>query len=46
MNKLLYILAAIFLIWLVLAQIPRLKAYNECYMEKYQDWSTECELGR
>lgn len=26
-------------------QEKRLKAYNDCYMAKYQDWSTDCYLG-
>ena len=34
----------IFLIVLWSSQQDRLKAYNDCYMEKYQDWSTDCVL--
>lgn len=46
MNKLLIILVAVFSIWLWISQKPRLDAYNDCYMAKYKDWSTDCELGR
>jgi len=44
MNKLLIILAVAFLIVLGVLQLPRLKAYDECYMAKYEDWSTDCVL--
>lgn len=37
--------AVIFGVWLVSKQIPRLSAYDDCYMAKYEDWSTDCELG-
>lgn len=40
------ILLIIFLVLLWISQQPRLKAYNDCYMAKYQDWSFPCELGR
>lgn len=37
------IVICLFLIWL--SQKARLSAYNDCYMAKYEDWSTDCELG-
>jgi len=40
-----YILIIIFLVLLWISQKPRLDAYNDCYMAKYQDWSFPCELG-
>jgi len=36
---------ALLMVVLWISQRPRLKAYNDCYMSKYEDWSTDCELG-
>lgn len=42
-------LALIVLVTILLAVLwivngPRLEAYDDCYMAKYQDWSTDCVL--
>lgn len=41
----LIVIGIILLGLLYLSQRARLQAYNDCYMAKYQDWSTDCELG-
>jgi hypothetical protein len=39
------IIALAFTVWLVQANVERLRAYDDCYMAKYSNWSTDCELG-
>ncbi len=40
----LIIITTIFIVVLWISQQPRLDAYNDCYMDKYEDWSTDCVL--
>lgn len=45
MNKFIYIFTIAGLIILWLLNRGRLQAYNDCYMSRYENWDTDCELG-
>jgi hypothetical protein len=47
MKKLFYVLLIVGMVFFWLSQRARLKAYDECYMDHYENWAgSDCELGR